>query len=531
MEFSLTMTDLSRLKSQKTVTVGEIISLLYDICQDASEETGLPLDQLPLGTEEILYKRLPWASRFLVKTYAQTDIPQQMGIVLKKMEQMKGQLLEQESQAAALSRELEALHAKEQALDQQEQLMGDRLVQKQELLTRIRDSENRLDACRNADLPSLQKQLQQTEADLRELQRQIGEGQAREQQLLGEKDRADQENEALREKQQQLCAEIRDLKDSQSRIAVSLQNQQQEKEQLETENGNLLDQLEAVRNQLAQGKQENLPLLQSQLASSREELQNIQKSCEEASAELARNRILSDQTDEKAKKIREEILRLADAISACNLQIQEKMSTKDALNDQYNQRCGKLTALDEEAAELREKVNSITKELETCDTAALKQRLEQSYLEKQNLLAEHRKKQADLAVLETEIREDTARLSNLESQRKAKSFTLMDQKKTLEENSRLLDELKQQEEELQSQLKNYDSQEISRVKGRIQSLCNAMRQFREDQEKLNTRFPNLGEGPKELQKKTQILKELCIDYSEQYQSLIRAFEAGQIDSL
>lgn len=432
MDFSLTTADLQKLKNNKTVTVGEIISLLFDICQDAAGETGATLDQLPLGSEEILYKRLPWASRFLMKIYDQINIPKEMGIVIKKMDQTMAGFREKQAQAEELiekirklDTEKQRLDTETQRLDEQEKLLGDRLYQQEKLEEQVHKRQHTLEVMQNADLAELKNRLQETD------------------------------------------------------LAISLLNQQL------AQYGALAEEKEKCR----------------------------------------------QDAESRLEKITAEVQNLDRTVSACHLQIQEKISQKEELTDQFNQSSARLDSLDEEATVLRDRLEQLSRQLESCDTVSLQQRLEHEYINKQMLLEEYRKKQAELARIETELQDGTGKLSGLESLCRAASMSLAEQRKDLEYNRSLLDQLRQQEKEIGEQLKEYDSQEFERIKGRVSSLCNALNQFRSDQEKLKYRFPAVGDGAVELRSRVQQLKQLCIDYSEQYQNLIQAFESGQIGDI
>ena len=62
MIFGRTRDSLERFRDKETVTADNVLDLFYDLCEDVKEETGTPVDRLPVSSVDGLMRRLPWTA-------------------------------------------------------------------------------------------------------------------------------------------------------------------------------------------------------------------------------------------------------------------------------------------------------------------------------------------------------------------------------------------------------------------------------------------------------------------------------------
>ena len=316
MIFGRTRDSLERFRDKETVTADNVLDLFYDLCEDVKEETGTPVDRLPVSSVDGLMRRLPWTGNLIRKIYRASEEEVLSPERRRLLADIDSKVEEVTLEAEQAGDELDRTRTKREELARKKSELEATLKEQENIERACRVLETEADALEQRYVPELRTRLdtirERVSGDREEKSR-------LEQEITNarkEHEEASEENRkakaALEQEIQENAAAKEEADREQQKLMDGLMDHKKKREELETENKALLEQYEEEARELEEkqriqeeeAKERRLALVQKNQEISREadELLRQEKELEE---ELARVR--GERTAERMEQVKARI--------------------------------------------------------------------------------------------------------------------------------------------------------------------------------------------------------------------------------
>ena len=467
MKLERTTRNLARLEQRDRLAVEDALNFFYDLCLDVKESTGTAVDATQAEDVDMLYKRLPWTGRFVLRVAKNNESLISSEERKKRLQAIASELHAVDEKLAGAQKELERESAAKEQLERKKAELGQVQQRGAAMLRECESLREEIDRLRTVN-------LEQASRENERLKKERDEQLARIEQRTEENQRAKQQVDLLKQQLAQAMHELAETQNEQSLLAEKQRDAEQKKK-------DLLDEQERKKDILSQLYADTLTISS--------EIGAIQQQADKTEKKLEENRMLLAQAQERQSKAEQEL---------------ESVVTKK------NQLNGAKVALEQQLGQCQvgiEQENEEIGNLKT-DIEENKARLTQLVQLKQNTMDQRTKLEREVDQMDSVCRELKIQVDELEKQLQQKDFSGQQKRleqlkqqheQSLREYQALCRRVSDQKENLRKTQEDYDvkrnellalqsqkTTESAEQENKLNTLCQSIEQLEQRKQQLSS---------------------------------------------